>query len=301
MCKKGNVFNVQRFSTVDGPGIRTVIFLKGCPLRCAWCHNPESQSMESELFYKPELCIGCGNCERICPVGAHRICEAGHLFNRERCIACGKCAEECFLNALEICGGEKTVEEIMATVVRDMAFYEESGGGVTVSGGEPLMQLDFTYEILRRAKEQGIHTAVETSGYTARDISVLHPVTDLWLYDIKLLEEEKHIRYTGVSGCRILENLRRLDDLGAKIVLRCPIVPDVNMDEGHFLALAQLANSLHNVVAVHLEPYHPLGLSKAGQLGKKQAYTNEEFLDGAAIVPYGDILRQKIDAEVVII
>lgn len=301
MCKKGHVFNIQRFSTADGPGIRTVVFLKGCPLRCAWCHNPESQNSNAEMFFKPELCIGCGSCEKNCPEEAHVISAEGHEFGREKCVVCGKCADGCFANALEVCGAEKTPEEVMATVVRDMAFYEESGGGVTLSGGEPLLQFDFTYELLRLAKEQGIHTAMETSGYTAQNIELLHPVTDLWLYDLKLFRDEEHMRYTGVSNRKILDNLRRLDNLGAKIVLRCPIIPDVNMDEAHFAALAWLANSMRNVEAIHLEPYHPLGLSKAGQLGRAQAYQNDAFLDPARLTPYAEALRKLVRMDVIVV
>lgn len=289
----GTIFNIQRFSTSDGPGIRTVVFLKGCPLDCAWCHNPESKTVLPGLFFKKESCIGCRACEAVCKNHLHRLTEEDHLFEREGCARCGVCAQACPTEALTVCGEQKEAEDIIGTVLRDRMFYEESGGGMTLSGGEPLAQFDFSLELLKRAKEKGLHTAVETCGYSTKDLSPLCGVVDLWLFDIKLLNEEKHRTYTGVSNELILKNLRLLDSLGAKTVLRCPVIPDVNFDEEHFALLAELASSLNHVTAIHLEPYHPLGISKAEQLGVTQNYANTDFLSGAELTACAETLRQK--------
>lgn len=289
----GTIFNIQRFSTSDGPGIRTVVFLKGCPLDCAWCHNPESKTVLPGLFFKKESCIGCRACEAVCKNHLHRLTEEDHLFEREGCARCGVCAQACPTEALTVCGEQKEAEDIIGTVLRDRMFYEESGGGMTLSGGEPLAQFDFSLELLKRAKEKGLHTAVETCGYSTKDLSPLCGVVDLWLFDIKLLNEEKHRTYTGVSNELILKNLRLLDSLGAKTVLRCPVIPDVNFDEEHFALLAELASSLNHVTAIHLEPYHPLGISKAEQLGVTQSYANTDFLSGAELTACAETLRQK--------
>lgn len=289
----GTIFNIQRFSTSDGPGIRTVVFLKGCPLDCAWCHNPESKTVLPGLFFKKESCIGCRACEAVCKNHLHCLTEEDHLFDREGCARCGVCAQACPTEALTVCGEQKEAEDIISTVLRDRMFYEESGGGMTLSGGEPLAQFDFSLELLKRAKEKGLHTAVETCGYSTKDLSPLCGVVDLWLFDIKLLNEEKHRTYTGVSNELILKNLRLLDSLGAKTVLRCPVIPDVNFDEEHFALLAELASSLNHVTAIHLEPYHPLGISKAEQLGVTQSYANTDFLSGAELTACAETLRQK--------
>lgn len=289
----GTIFNIQRFSTSDGPGIRTVVFLKGCPLDCAWCHNPESKRPEQSLFFKADSCIGCRGCEAVCAKNLHRLTETEHLFDREGCILCGECAKVCPTDALQLCGEEKTAADIIDTVLRDQVFYEESGGGMTLSGGEPLMQFDFSLELLKAARAAGIHTAVETCGQTGRDLAPMVEQVDLWLFDIKLLDREKHHAFTGVHNDRILANLRYLDSLGAKTVLRCPVIPDVNFCEEHFNLLAELASSLQNVTAIHLEPYHPLGISKAEQLGITQSYANADFLNGTDLTAYAETLRQK--------
>ncbi|MBE5772510.1 MAG: glycyl-radical enzyme activating protein [Clostridiales bacterium] len=296
----GTVFNIQRFSTYDGPGIRTCVFLKGCPLHCLWCHNPESHSTGVQMFYRADLCAGCGACAAACPAGCHRMDMGKHVFDRSLCQSCGRCADVCPANAMEMCGGTMSAEEVMQEVLHDRLFYGTSGGGMTLSGGEPLMQFDFVLALLQLAKENGIHTAVETSGYTHRDIIELAPYTDLWLYDVKLTDEAKHIAYTGVSKQLILENLRRLDAAGAKIVMRCPIIPDVNLDPDHFDGLANLARSLKNISAIHLEPYHPLGVSKARQLGMTPGYAGEHSLDRSLLVPYAGELQAKTGIEVII-
>lgn len=301
MHDKGTIFNIQRFSTSDGPGIRTVVFMKGCPLNCAWCHNPESKSVIAELFYKSELCIACGACANVCSANAHTLADGMHDFDRKKCMHCGKCAQVCYSNALEICGEERTAEDIIETVLQDKLFYEESGGGITLSGGEPLLQFDFTLSLLKLAKKNNLHTVVETSGFSGRDLTILNNFVDLWLYDIKVFPEEEHIKNTGVSNKIIFDNLYQLDNVGAKIVLRCPIIPNINMTKKHFDNLANLANTLNNTIAIHLESYHPLGLSKAGQLGKSETYLNEKFLEPSSLEPFADILRRKTKKEVVIL
>lgn len=295
---KGKVFNIQRFSTMDGPGIRTVVFLKGCPLDCVWCHNPESKSVTRELLYKAKLCSGCGACKDVCENALHTFNNGVHEFDREKCIVCGKCAEVCCTKALELCGEERTAADILETVVKDIPFYEQSGGGVTLSGGEPLLQYEFVLQLLKGAKERGIHTALETSGFTTKGLEEINVYNDLWLYDIKVFSEELHKKYTGVSNKIILENLYHLDNLGAKIILRCPIIPDINMNEFHFGAIANLVQKLKNVQEIHLEPYHPLGISKAKQLNKIQSYDNEKFLRASEIKHLADALQNQISIKV---
>ena len=254
---EGYVFNIQRFCVQDGPGIRTTVFLKGCPLRCAWCHNPESHHRKPEILFDPSKCIMCGACAAACE--RHTFVDGKHLFNRDGCAGCGRCAENCYADALELCGKTMTAEEVIDTVARDKAFYRD-GGGMTLSGGEPLMQPDFSAELARLAKEKGIHVAMETCGECAPEtLKKVAQHVDLFLFDIKAMDAEIHKQYTGVSNERILKNLETLNGMGKAIILRCPIIPGVNLTEEHFAAVADLAEKLENVLEVQLEPYHPLG------------------------------------------
>ncbi len=301
MCNQtGNIFNIQRFSTSDGPGIRTVVFLKGCPLNCAWCHNPESKNCRRELFYKEGSCIGCGICGEICPLKSHIFSGGTHELIRSSCILCGKCAQICPSGALEMCGENQSVDEVISAILRDAPFYQTSGGGITLSGGEPLLQYEFSLQLLKKAKKHSLHTAIETSGYAQHNLDEISRCVDLWLYDIKLMDEMKHIQYTGVSNRMILDNLHRLSSIGAKIILRCPIIPGVNMNEAHFDAIAALTR-LDGIEQIHIEPYHPLGISKAAQLGKVQAYSNEAFLRKDALLPFVEQLRRSSRVEVVML
>ncbi|MBQ6819579.1 MAG: glycyl-radical enzyme activating protein [Clostridia bacterium] len=297
----GTVFNIQRFSTSDGPGIRTVVFLKGCPLRCGWCHNPESQRLTPQIFYNADACIGCGACIPVCPKRCHSITPNSHHFDRTLCTACGKCTQACNTNALELCGQDKTVEEILTLVLRDLPFYTRSGGGLTISGGEPLAQFEFTYALLHSAKEKGLHTALETCGYTNMDLDLLLPYVDCWLYDVKLLDNEQHRRHTGVSTEIILQNLKKVDQGGGNVILRCPIIPGVNTFSHHFNHLAALANSLQHVSDIHLEPYHPLGLSKAQRLEQEQPFKEAEFLGASDAEYWAKHLQAKTDIPVIIL
>ncbi len=265
----GKIFNIQRFCINDGPGIRTTVFFKGCPLRCRWCHNPESNISASELLFNDRKCIFCRKCADVCENGVHGFLSE-HSISREKCISCGKCVIVCPANALEIAGKNKTCDEVIAEVLRDKAFYEDSGGGLTLSGGEPFMQYEFMLEILKKAKESLLHTCIETCGYTDREkILEAAKYTDIFLFDWKITDSVLHNKYTGVGNEKILDNLKALDKNGSKIILRCPIIPAVNDTEEHFKGIAQLANSLQNVIGIEISPYHELGLSKLSRMGRE--------------------------------
>ncbi len=270
----GSVFNIQKFSIHDGPGIRTTVFLKGCPLRCKWCHNPEGLSAATEIEYEPTKCIGCGACAVTCPHGCHSLSEAeGHGYIRDDCVKCGKCLEKCVAGALKLVGTEYTVEEVLKKVMADKIFYDTSGGGMTLSGGEPFFQHEFATALLKAAKEAGLHTAVETSGFCKTDILLdAAQYVDLFLFDYKATGDDLHRELTGVPQEPILRNLKALSDVGAKIMLRCPIIPTANDTEEHFSAIADFADALDGVQRVELEPYHALGTGKAPKIGKTQEF-----------------------------
>jgi glycyl-radical enzyme activating protein len=267
----GMVFDIQKFSLHDGPGIRTTVFLKGCPLRCLWCHNPEAHEAGPEISFIPSKCVGCGVCVQACPQNGHAIASDGtHSFHRTRCRRCGACTETCYAKALESIGGEMSVAAVLTDVEKDKPFYATSGGGMTVSGGEPLFQFDFTLALLQEAKRHGLHTCIETCGFAPFErLERLVPVVDLFLYDYKETDPARHREYTGVPPEVIVDNLVRLDRLGAKSILRCPIIPGLNARDDHFAGIAALANRLRNLGEIHLMPYHPLGHPKSARLGKQ--------------------------------
>ena len=277
---KGTVFNIQRFCVNDGPGIRTTVFLKGCMLNCAWCHNPESKSPTPQIMYYADKCIGCAECVGACEKNAHIFDGGIHIFDRNVCISCGSCTERC-IGALELCGEEKSVEQVIDEVVKDESFYKSSGGGMTLSGGEPFMQHCFSLELLKEAKQRGLHTCIETSGYVSRDIlEGFIPYVDIFLWDMKESDEERHKRFTGVSNKLILDNLRFLNERGVSVILRCPIIPEYNYREEHLLSIGTIAEELDCVLHVEVEPYHPLGSSKSGALGIEYPLGDMGFLEG---------------------
>ncbi len=280
----GWVYDIQRFSIHDGPGIRTTVFLKGCPLRCAWCHNPESQDCGVEIAMNPGLCIGCGRCLAACPRQCQAMEAGRRLFRREGCLRCGACAASCPVRALEVIGKDRTVESVLQEVLQDKPFYETSGGGMTLSGGEPMAQFAFTLALARAAKEAGLHVCLETCGFAAwEQYEQMLEVTDVFLYDYKESDPVRHREFTGVPPDAILDNLRRLDERGAALVLRCPLVPGYNARDGHLRAIADLANGLRHVQEVNLMPYHPLGEAKCDRLGKESRLRESRFPDESEV------------------
>ena len=229
---KALISDIKRFAVHDGDGIRTTVFFKGCPLKCVWCHNPEGIDFKPQLALYKNKCTLCGNCVKMCPVSAHIISETDHKLEREKCVACGKCEENCFYDALKLYGREMSVSELMPILLEDIDFYENSGGGVTLSGGECLMQAEFCAELLKKLKENNIHTAVDTCGFVSKEaFDKVMPYTDIFLYDLKAFDEEVHIKCTGQSNEVILENLKYLDGCGKKIEIRIPYVPGFNNDQ----------------------------------------------------------------------
>lgn len=250
----GTIFDIQRFSIHDGPGIRTTVFFKGCNLRCLWCHNPESQSAQPQLMFYKDKCVGCGECKKVCP----------RAFTPD-CVSKGDCVAACRHGAREMSGATGMAESVIDTVLRDKAFYKTSGGGVTLSGGEPLLQPEFALEILKACKESGIHTAVETAGNVSFAVfEKILPFVDLILYDIKGIDPENHKKNTGVSNERILENARALAESGKDILFRMPYIPGYNDTEAP--AVADFARSLGK--EVELMAYHEIGMGKYAALGR---------------------------------
>lgn len=269
----GTVFNIQRFSLYDGPGVRTVVFLKGCPLKCVWCHNPEGIEIRPQIMYDEMRCISCGDCGAVCPKHRHFLCEGRHLYLREGCDGCGKCAEVCPTGAVTVAGKLMETEAVMAQVMRDFFVYRESGGGMTLSGGEPLYQAEFAVSLLRAAKECGINTCVETSGFASPDtLRAAARYTDIFYYDCKATDNGMHRRFCGVPFTPILENLALLCRLQAKAVLRCPIVSGINDTAEHIRRVAEVARDHSCITEIQLEPYHRLGISKSEKLGQAAGY-----------------------------
>ena len=252
------IFDIQRNSYVDGPGIRTTVFFKGCNLRCAWCHNPESQFPKPQMLVFKNKCMGCGKCKEKCP---------NHL---ESCELCGKCTLYCPHDAREICGKEYTVDEAMREILKDKTFYENSGGGVTFSGGECMLQIDFLEAILKECKNNGIHTAVDTAGHVPFEcFERIIPYTDLFLYDVKCYDSDKHRQYTGDSNELILSNLGRLLKMGIAMWVRIPIIPTVNDSEEEMLNIKKFIISCGSPEKIELLPYHAMGEHKYAAIGKQ--------------------------------
>lgn len=265
---RGIITHIQRFSVHDGPGIRTTVFLKGCQMGCPWCHNPESRNPHPEIQAFADRCIGCRYCVGQCEQGGHEFVGQQHVFHRERCIACGRCAQSCYARAMVLVGQTRTAQEVVDEVLADREFYESSGGGVTISGGEPLAQSRFTYAILKLCKQAGIRTAIETNlAWPWSIVESLADVTDLFMVDIKVMDDGQHRELTGVSNRPILENLRRLDRQGKPSIVRTPLIAGLNDGPEQIESIADWLAELSAVRQYELLPYHPLGTGKYEALG----------------------------------
>lgn len=281
--KQPLITNIQKYSIHDGTGIRTTVFFKGCPLSCKWCHNPETQKFKSEILYYQERCVDCGVCREVCPVEMDVKCEAESRksgVHREECTACGACVDECLHNARELCGTPWTIENLVKEVLKDQAFYETSGGGVTLSGGEVLAQNpDYLERLMKTLHSRGISIFVDTCGMTAAsdkfsgNKSILErilPYVDTFLYDIKLLDEQKHIQYTGRSNAQILKNLKWLSNQNASLWIRIPVIGGVNDEEEEIKAIGRfLKENGIKFKQLHLLPYHNTGSGKYEHLSKE--------------------------------
>jgi pyruvate formate lyase activating enzyme len=281
------VFNIERHALHDGPGIRTLVFIKGCPLHCLWCSNPEGQSTEPELLFRARDCISCMRCVQACPQKAVKVSDDRVMFaddrivytDRELCTACGACVAVCPAGAREIAGREMTVDQVVDEVLKDEIFYRNSGGGVTVSGGSPLVRPDFVGTLFHMLKDHAVHTAVETCGAVAwSSFEEVIECTDLFLYDLKHMNAEMHERHTRMGNATILENLRKLDERGADIIVRVPVIPGFNDTSEDIEAIARFTMELGSTPPVHLLPYHTLGRSKYHHLEREYPLERQGLL-----------------------
>lgn len=268
MDKDVYISNIQRFSLDDGEGIRTTIFFKGCNLKCKWCHNPECIRFGQTLQFKQSSCVSCGKCEEVCPHGVHSFKGSRHIIDRSKCISCGKCVDYCSTESLEIIGEIKSADEIMTVILKDVDYYKSSNGGVTFSGGEPMLSLPMLKDLLIRCKAHDLRTAVDTAGNV--DFSLYQeiiPYTDVFLVDLKLWDEKKHQYYTGGSNRRIKENIQKLSDANKRIIIRIPVIGSVNDDLDELSMMADFLKSIPMVELVQLLPYHQYGVGKYDLIG----------------------------------
>lgn len=269
--RKGMIFDIKRYAIHDGPGIRTTVFFKGCPLRCPWCQNPEGQEQVPEIMWHSSRCSEeCRACLSVCPQKAIRKEKKVVIIDHSKCDFCGQCIDACLYEALEIVGREAKVDEIMKEVEKDRIFYEDSAGGVTFSGGEPLFQPEYLEALLGECQERNIKTAVDTCGYARSEtIEKISHKVDLFLYDVKVINDQKHKEYTGVSNKIILENLEKLSKKGKKIVIRIPLMAGVNDDQENIKKTVEFLLPLRNIKEINLLPYHKGGAEKYKKLGKE--------------------------------
>ncbi len=265
----GIVFDIKKFSIHDGPGIRTTVFLKGCPLACWWCHNPESQSIGVEIMLQERRCIRCGACVGECPNGAIMETEAGVQTDLAVCTSCGECVPSCQSEARQLVGCEMTVREVLTDIRQDTLFYDQSDGGVTFSGGEPLSQHRFLTALLKSCREEELHIVLDTCGFASWEIfDAIRPYVDVFLYDLKLIDDEKHKKYTGVSNQLILSNLQALVMHDQQVIVRIPLIPGITDTEHNLRAIAEYLATLPNAVEINLLPYHDSARGKYARLGQ---------------------------------
>ena len=289
---RGILVEIKRFAVHDGPGIRTTLFLKGCSLACRWCHNPETVSATAEIGFVDRKCIGCQCCAAVCPEGAHEFRNGKHLFQRDRCVACGRCVDACLPGALEYYGREICVPDAVEAVLEDRTFYVHSGGGCTLSGGEPLLQAEFCAAVCRRLREAGIHCAIDTSGAVPwESFETVLPEADLFLYDLKDLDDNRHRECAGLSNQPILENLRQLSTRGVPIEIRIPLVPGINDTDSDLQAMGRFLLGLPNITAVRPLPYNDPARSKYEAIGRPDTMPEVPTPDAATLARAAAALR----------
>lgn len=290
--RTGTIFNIQRYSLHDGPGIRTIVFFKGCALRCKWCSNPESQISDPQILFIKSRCIGCRACEKACPSGAI-VMEENRRILEDKCIHCGNCAKACMAEALELKGQKVTVREVYEQLKKDEVYYAYSEGGITLSGGEALLQPEFAVELFKACHQSGWNTAVETALFVSEDaIRTVLPYTDLFLADFKVFDSEAHRTYTGQSNDTIKQNIKYISDNGGKIILRIPLIPGVNDSESNLRSTALFAKELGTIEEIDLLPYHRLGVNKYDQLGRDYLLPELRQPSGASMRNIADILKE---------
>lgn len=286
------IMNIQKYSIHDGPGIRTTVFFKGCPLNCWWCHNPESQKSSPQIMFFKEKCKGCGSCLKKCSQTAIEFVEGYPATDESKCTLCGKCSDFCPNNARELVGKEITVKELMKEIVKDEAFYDESNGGVTFSGGEPLLHVDYLNNVLKSCKCKGIHTTLDTSGYANwEQFKKIVENVDLFLFDIKHMNNEKHLKYTGVGNTLILENLKKLSENGSNIFIRMPIIAGINDDDENIDLAIEFISKL-NIIQVNLLPYHKMGMDKYRRLNRQYKLSGLEIPSDEVISKIADKFKK---------
>lgn len=288
MAETPYIFNIQKFSTHDGDGVRTTIFFKGCPLRCMWCHNPESQHYYKELIFHQHKCTACGRCVAKCKQGANSIVDGKIVFDRSKCTACGVCTDWCITEARELAGKEYTVDALVKEAMKDKIFYEQSGGGVTLSGGEVMasQHMDYVEEVCRKLHENGVSVFIDTSGYTDyKNLKRILPYVDVFLYDIKVMDPKDHKKFIGVNNSLILENLKKLSDEGAGLYIRLPIIQQVNATDEHIESVIHFLkeNNIH-ARQVNLLPYHDIGKGKYASL-------DMEYHEDEMSVPVSELME----------
>ena len=290
----GKVFDIKRYSIHDGPGIRTTVFLKGCSLRCLWCHNPESVDPGPELMHWPGRCSRCYACIEVCPKGAIAKDAAGAVvIDRNACDLCGKCAEACLYDAMQMVGREMSVEDVLAEVEKDRVFYEQSGGGLTLSGGDPFVQSAFAEALLDGCRARGIRTAVDTAGFSKNGVlDRMASKTDLILYDLKCMDDARHKELTGVSNVPIIDNLKRLAAGRTEVWVRIPLVPGVNDDDENIRRTIAFLSSLKTIRRVGILPYHSGGLEKARRIGQESHFRKFETPSEERIAAVEAVFRE---------
>jgi pyruvate formate lyase activating enzyme len=300
----GIVFNIQRYSIEDGPGIRTTVFLKGCPLQCLWCSNPESQSPVPELAHQDSLCNGCGDCLKVCAKEAISLVPNDGKFkikiDRGKCNKCGKCVDVCAAGALKFYGQNMSVDEVFDVVIKDKGYYSRSGGGVTAGGGEPLRQADFVAALFHRLQRTGIHTTIDTSGYSSLSaLEKVLPEVDLFLFDVKLMNRQEHKKFTGKYNDVILRNARLIVEKGVPMIIRVPLIHGINDSEENLGETARFVSELDNKLQVNLLPYHRFGIGKYEMLDMDYQLNNIEYLNDEQLQRAMEVFkRYGLDCEI---